>query len=74
MIPRLKGVISHSHDTKLLREDGEDTATNWGTRPSPKAKPLEEDPEDTPTCDWGTDPTLKRIPLGSKSKVGAITD
>ena len=49
MIPRLKGVIAHDHDTKLLGKYGEGMATSWGTRPSPKVKPLEEDPGDALT-------------------------
>ena len=49
MIPILKGVIAHSHDTKLPGEDGEDMATGWGTRPSPKVKPFENDLRDTLT-------------------------
>ena len=50
MIPRLKDVIAHDHDTKLLGEDGGDAAIGWGTRPSPKEKPFGEDPGDTLTC------------------------
>ena len=53
MIARLKGVITNSHDTKLPREDGEDVAIGWGTRPSPKVKPFREDLRDTLTYDWG---------------------
>ena len=50
MIPRLKGAIAHDHDIKLPGKDGEDAATSWGTRPSPKVKPFEEGPGDTLTC------------------------
>ena len=40
MIPRLKGTIAYSHDTKLPGEDGEDAATRgWGSRPSLKKDP-----------------------------------
>ena len=49
MISRLKGFIAHGHDTKLLGEDGEDAATGWGTRLSPKAKPIREGSGDTST-------------------------
>ena len=49
MILRLKGVITHDHDTKLSRKDDEDATKGWGTRPSPKAKPFGKDPKDTPT-------------------------
>ena len=78
MIPRLKGVIAHSHDTKLLGEDGEGSTAGWGTRPSPKVKLFKKDLGDTPTRGlgnrtnpekdltpahgWGTDPTLRRSP------------
>ena len=64
MIPRLKGIIDHSHDTKLLEEDGEDAEADWGTRPSPKAKPFREDPRDTPTCVWGNKPNPKKDSIG----------
>ena len=53
MIPRLKGVITHDHDTKLLGEDGDATIRGWGTKPSPKEKSFGEDPGDTPTRGWG---------------------
>ena len=53
MILRLNGVVTHDHHTKLPGGDGEDAATGWGTRPSPKAKPFGEDPRDTPTRGWG---------------------
>ena len=62
MIPRLKGIIAHSHDTKLLGEDGEGVTAGWGTRPSPKTKPVEEDPRNTPTRGWGNIPKLKKDP------------
>ena len=64
MIPRLKGVITHDHDTKLLREDGEDVVTGWGTKHSPKAKLFEDDPEDTLTRGWGNRPKPKKDPTG----------
>ena len=50
MILRLKGAITQDHNIKLPGEDGEEDTTGWGTRPSPKVKPFEEDPGDTPTC------------------------
>ena len=50
MILRLKGVIAHDHDTKLPGEYGEGATAGWGTRPSPKVKPFEEDSEDILTC------------------------
>ena len=56
MIPRLKGVITHDHDTKLPVEDGEDSATGSGTRPNPKMKSFEENPIDIPTGGWGNRP------------------
>ena len=62
MIPRFKGVIAYNHDTKLLGEDGEDTVVSWGPRPSPKAKPLEEDPEDAPTRGRGDRPNPEKDP------------
>ena len=49
MILRLKGVIAHKHDIKLLGEDGEGAVVGWETRFSPKAKPFEEDPGDALT-------------------------
>ena len=64
MILRLKGVITHGHDTKLLRKDSEGAATGWGTRPSLKVRPFKENFGDFPTCGWGNkhnprkDPTL----------------
>ena len=61
MILRFKGSIAHGHDTKLLGEDGEDVTTGWGTKPSPKVKPFEEDHTDTPTMVRGTDLTPRRI-------------
>ena len=80
MIPRLKGVIAYGHDTKLPREYGEDVTIGWGTRPSPKVKPFEEDPKDistrgwgnipnpgkhpTPTCGWGNRPKPKKDLVG----------
>ena len=45
MIPRLKGAIAHSHDTKLPGEDSEEATTDWGTKPSRKVKPFGEDPK-----------------------------
>ena len=56
MIPRLKGVITHDHDTKILGKNGEGAATGWGTIPSPKARPFEEDSRDAPTCGWWNKP------------------
>ena len=56
MIPRLKGVIAHYHDTKLSRENSEDATAGWGTKPNPKAKSFKEDPGDTLTCGWGNRP------------------
>ena len=64
MIPRLKGVIAHSHHTKLPREDGEDASTDWGTRPIPKAKPFGEDPRDTLNRSWGNKPNPKKNSTG----------
>ena len=49
MISRLKGVIAHGHDTKLPREDSDSATVGWGTRPSSKVKPFEEDPGDALT-------------------------
>ena len=66
MIPRLKGVIAHSHDTKVLGEDGEDLTIGQGTRLSPKAKPFEEDPRDTPTCGLWNRPNPKKDSTGVK--------
>ena len=63
MIPRLKGIIAHDYDTKLLGEDGEGVAAGWGIRPSQKMKPFEEDPRDAPTYGWGNSPSPGRIPL-----------
>ena len=60
MIPILKGAIAYNNDNKILGEDGEDAATDWGTKPSPKAKPLGDDPEDTPTHGWGNSPNPKK--------------
>ena len=56
MITILKGDIAHGHDTKLSREDGEDVAIGWGTKPSLKAKPFEGDPGDISTHGWGNKP------------------
>ena len=56
MIPRLKGIIAHGHDTKLPGEDGEGMTASWGTRPSSMVKPFEEDSEDTSTHGWGNKP------------------
>ena len=58
MISRLKGVIVHDHYTKVPRENGEGTTRGWGTRPSPKAKPFEEDFGDTLTRSWENSPNL----------------
>ena len=63
MILRLKSVIAHDHDTKLPEEDGEGSTAGWGTRPSPKVKPFEEDPGDTPTRDWRNRPNLGKDPI-----------
>ena len=49
MIPRSIDTIAHSHSTKLPGEDGEDTTTDWGTKPNLEAKPFEEDPKGTLT-------------------------
>ena len=62
MIPRLNGAIAHGHDTKLSGEDGEDAATDWGTRPNPKIKPFGEDPGDTSTHGWENRPNPKKDP------------
>ena len=62
MIPRLKGVIVHDHDTKFLGENGEGATTGWRTKPNPKAKPFEEDPEDTLTHGWGNRPNPGKDP------------
>ena len=59
------------HDTKLPGEDGEDEAVGWGTMPSPKAKPFEEDPGDTLTRGWGNKPNPGKDPTsahGSRNK------
>ena len=72
LIPR--GAIARNPDTKLLREDGEDTEIDWGTKSNPEAKPSEKIPETLRLIVGGTDPTPRRIALGSKSKVGTITD
>ena len=69
MIPRLKGVIAHGHDTKLPGEDGEDAAIDWGTRPSPKAKLFEEDLRDILTHDWGNKPNPEKDPTPTGIKV-----
>ena len=62
MILRSKGVITHEHDTKLPGEDGEGATADWGTRPSPKAKLLEEDPKDAPTHGRGNKPNPEKDP------------
>ena len=62
MILILKDVIAHDHDTKLLGGDGEDAAAGWGSRPSPKAKPFEEDLGDAPTYGWGNIPNPRKDP------------
>ena len=59
---RLKGVITHGHDTKLPGEDGDGAAACWGTKPSLKARPLEEDSRDAPTCGWGNRPNPGKDP------------
>ena len=69
MISRLKRTIAQGHDTKLPGEDGEDAATGWGTRLSPKAKPFIEDPKDTPRCGWKNKPNLEKNPAGIKVQV-----
>ena len=66
MIPRLKGVITHDHCTKLPRQDGENMAIGWGTKLGPKAKPFEEDPKDTLTRGWGNKPNPKKDPTESE--------
>ena len=63
MIPRLKGVIVHGHDTRLPGEDGEDMAIGWETRPSPKTKSFEEDPRDVSTRSWGNRPNPGKDPI-----------
>ena len=65
MILRLKGIIIHDHDTKLPGEDGEGMIVGWGTRPSPKAKPLEKDPRDALTHDRGNIPNLRKNPTSA---------
>ena len=60
MISRLKSIIAHNHDTKLLGEDGEDATAGWGTRPSPKAKPVEKDFGDTLTTGLGNKPNPEK--------------
>ena len=58
MIPILKDVITHDHDTKLSRRRGEDATISRVIRPSPKEKSFKEDPEDTLTHGWGNRPNL----------------
>ena len=65
MILRLKGVIIHDHDTKLLGEDGEGAVACWGIKPSPKVKPFEDDPGDTPTYGWGNRPNPRKDPTSA---------
>ena len=65
MILRLKGVIAHDHDTKVPGEYGEGAAVGWGTRPNPKAKPLEEYPRDAPTHRRGNRPNPEKDPTSS---------
>ena len=62
MILIWKGIITHGHDTKLLGKDGEGVAARQRTRPSPKAKPFEEDPRDAPTYGWGSRPNPEKDP------------
>ena len=62
MILRLKGIIAHGHDNKLLGEDGEGMTSGWGTKPSPKAKPVEEDPRDASTRGLGNRPNPEKDP------------
>ena len=62
MIPRSRDVIAHSPNAKLPKEDGEDAATDWGSRLGPKVKPFGEDPGDTPTRGWGNKPNPKKDP------------
>ena len=64
MTLRLKGCIAHSHDTKLLGEDGEDTTIDLGTRPSPRVKPFGEDLRDILTHSWGNIPKPKKDSIG----------
>ena len=64
MIPRSRDAIAHSPETKLLGEDGEDVAIDWGTRLSPEAKPFRKDPGGTPTHGWGNKPNPKKDPTG----------
>ena len=71
MIPRLRGAIAYSLDTKLPGEDGEDAATDWGTRPNQEAK---SNPETLQPMVGGIVPTPRKILLGSKSKIGVIID
>ena len=65
MMLRLKCVIAHSQNTKLPGEDGEDTTTGWGTKPSPKVKPFREKPRDTPTRGWGNRPNPGKDPTST---------
>ena len=62
MIPRLRDAVTHSPDTKLPGENGEDVATDWGTKPSPEVKPFRKDPGGTPTRGWGNKPNPKKDP------------
>ena len=86
MIPRLKGVTAHSHDTKLPGEDGKDVAKVGG--PNLRRNPSKKISETLRPIVGGTYLTLgkiplqlvvggiettpRRIPLGFKSRVGTI--
>ena len=60
MIPRPRGAITHSPNTKLPGEDAKDATTDWETRPNLEAKPFRKDLEDTPTRSWGNRPNPKK--------------
>ena len=66
MIPRPKGAIIRSPNTKLPGEDGEDATTDWGTRPNLETKPIGKDPGDTPTRGWGNMLNPKKDPTRIK--------
>ena len=74
MISRLRGAIAYSPDTKLPGEDVEDIATDWGARPSLEVNPSGKISEILRLTIGGIYPTPRRISLGSKSRVGTITD
>ena len=64
MILRLKDIITHSHDTKLTGEDGEDATGDWGTRLSLKEKLFREDPRDNLTRGLGNRSNPKKDSIG----------